>query len=231
MKKGSLVVLFLWFLAGCSGRTQRFLCPRHIETPTYSALAKTAHVSGTVVLTLTIDANLRGHPKPANEGHLKTGQRVKPGTLTLARGLIASVSMSNVLSEEKKQQVIALGKLGWPLAAHRASHWCPSRNSRRLPEGGRDCSATTGCLGTASAGKTGQRGDHRPGSLQNRPRGDHRLRPAVFNRSRPDHPRPSASACEPYRELIEQGLSRGRNAMAIWQDLVSDHGFPAATKR
>jgi transposase len=26
--------------------------------------------------------------------------------------------------------------------------------------------------------------------------------------------------------LIEQGLGRGRNAMAIWQDLVSDHGFP-----
>jgi len=34
------------------------------------------------------------------------------------------------------------------------------------------------------------------------------------------------SACEPYRELLEQGLGRGRNAMAIWQDLVSDHGFP-----
>jgi transposase len=34
------------------------------------------------------------------------------------------------------------------------------------------------------------------------------------------------SACEPYRELLEQGLSRGRNAMAIWQELVSDHGFP-----
>ncbi len=30
-----------------------------------------------------------------------------------------------------------------------------------------------------------------------------------------------------YRELIEQGLDRGRNAMAIWQDLVSDHGFAA----
>jgi len=25
--------------------------------------------------------------------------------------------------------------------------------------------------------------------------------------------------------LIEQGLDRGRNAMATWQDLVSDHGF------
>jgi transposase len=35
----------------------------------------------------------------------------------------------------------------------------------------------------------------------------------------------SASTCEPYREIIEMGLSRDRNARAIWQDLVSDHGF------
>ena len=35
----------------------------------------------------------------------------------------------------------------------------------------------------------------------------------------------SASACEPYRELIELGLARGRNTMAIWQDLVSQAGF------
>jgi transposase len=38
---------------------------------------------------------------------------------------------------------------------------------------------------------------------------------------------PSASACEPYRELIVEALARGRNAMAIWQDLVDDHGFAA----
>ena len=38
---------------------------------------------------------------------------------------------------------------------------------------------------------------------------------------------PSASACEPFRELIEEALSRGRNAMAIYQDLVDDHGFGA----
>jgi transposase len=38
---------------------------------------------------------------------------------------------------------------------------------------------------------------------------------------------PSASACEPYRELILEALRRGRNAMAIWQDLVDDHGFTA----
>jgi transposase len=39
---------------------------------------------------------------------------------------------------------------------------------------------------------------------------------------------PSASACEPYRELIELALARGRNAMAIWQDLVSQCGFAGA---
>ena len=38
---------------------------------------------------------------------------------------------------------------------------------------------------------------------------------------------PPASACEPHRELIEPGLSRGCNAMAIWQDLVATNGFAA----
>ena len=37
--------------------------------------------------------------------------------------------------------------------------------------------------------------------------------------------------CEPYRELIVEALSRGRNAMAIWQDLVDDHGFPGRPAR
>jgi len=32
-------------------------------------------------------------------------------------------------------------------------------------------------------------------------------------------------ASEAYRELIERELSRGRNAMGIWQDLVDTHGF------
>lgn len=36
---------------------------------------------------------------------------------------------------------------------------------------------------------------------------------------------PSASACKPWRECIELGLSRGRHAKAVWQDLVDDHGF------
>ena len=38
-------------------------------------------------------------------------------------------------------------------------------------------------------------------------------------------PIPSISLCEPLREAIDLGLSQGRNAMAIWQDLVSESGF------
>lgn len=33
------------------------------------------------------------------------------------------------------------------------------------------------------------------------------------------------SACKPYRELITEALRRSRNTVAIWQDLVDDHGF------
>jgi hypothetical protein len=39
------------------------------------------------------------------------------------------------------------------------------------------------------------------------------------------HPSPSASFCESFRETIELGLRQGRNAMGIWQDLVSQAGF------
>ena len=38
-------------------------------------------------------------------------------------------------------------------------------------------------------------------------------------------PTSSLSACEPFREAIELGLSRGRNAAAIWHDLVAESGF------
>jgi len=39
---------------------------------------------------------------------------------------------------------------------------------------------------------------------------------------------PSASACEPFHELVEAGLARGRNAVAIWQELVDQSGFRGA---
>jgi hypothetical protein len=42
-------------------------------------------------------------------------------------------------------------------------------------------------------------------------------------------PVPSTSLCEPFREAIELGLSQGRNAIAIWQDMVSESGFNGST--
>jgi hypothetical protein len=42
---------------------------------------------------------------------------------------------------------------------------------------------------------------------------------------KPRNPVPSTSLCEPFRDAIELGLSQGRNAMAIWQDLMSESGF------
>jgi transposase len=127
--------------------------------------------------------------------------------------------MSNVLSEDKKQQVIALGKLGWPL--------------RRIEQATGVRRETAGAYLKAAGiavrppGGWGRRAPAKPAnevttdSVESKP----------ANEVTTDFGQqfsPSASACEPYRELIEVGLGRGRNAMAIWQDLVSDHGFPGA---
>src|SRR5215471_4239194 len=113
--------------------------------------------------------------------------------------------MSNVLSEEKKQQVIALGKLGWSL--------------RRIEE------ATGVRRETASAYlRTAGVVVYLPGWGRRAP-----AKPAI--QPTPDfyaafsRKPPVPSTCEVYRELIEQGLARGRNGKAIWQDLVSEHGF------
>ena len=126
--------------------------------------------------------------------------------------------MANVLSEEKKQQVLALGRLQWPL--------------RRIEQ------ATGVRRETASAYLRAAGVPIRP------PRGWGHAKPAKevitdpVDGSKPakgaitDVPvwptacrSPAASACEPYREVVEQGLARHRNAMAIWQELVDRHGF------
>src|SRR5580658_8987983 len=62
------------------------------------------------------EVNLGNHPKPAND---------KPslGTLNPTRGRYPPSNVSNVLNEEKRQQVIALGRLGWSLRRiERAAH-------------------------------------------------------------------------------------------------------------
>ena len=122
--------------------------------------------------------------------------------------------MSNVLSEEKKQQVIALGRLGWPL--------------RRIEQATGVRRETAGAYLKAAGiavrppGGWGRGAPAKPANEVTTDCGG----PPPGNQGFPSTSQDqSASACEPYREAVELGLSRGRNAMAIWQDLVSDYGF------
>jgi len=120
--------------------------------------------------------------------------------------------MVNVLDEEKKQQVLALGRLGWSL--------------RRIED------ATGVRRETASAylkaAGVGVRGRGRPtGSPKPAISGGVSTDPeAAESRSTPERA-PCASACEPFREVITTARGRGRNAVAIWQELVDDHAFQA----
>ena len=119
--------------------------------------------------------------------------------------------MSNVLSESTLQQVVALGQLGWSL--------------RRIQEAtGVRRETASGYLKAAgipvrAAG--GRPGVWPPPNAATTP--EVSTDPATRLPARPV----SASACEPYRELIRDAVERGRNARVIWQQLVDEHGFPA----
>ena len=121
--------------------------------------------------------------------------------------------MSNVLSEDKKQQVIALGRLGWSLRRIEAAV-----HIRRETIGGYLRAAG---IAVRTPGGWGRRAPAKPA---NEVITDSIAESAAIATPEPPRGR-KASACELYRELIEVGLSRGRNAKAIWQDLVDSHGF------
>ena len=134
--------------------------------------------------------------------------------------------MGNVLSDDKKQQVVALGRLGWSL--------------RRIEEATavrrETVSGYLRAAGVAVRGRGGQPKEWPPKpaitpgvSTDPDPSKTAIAGPVSTDPGPPSPPgrAPSASACEPYRELIAEALDRGRNGMAIWQDLVDDHGFPA----
>ena len=127
--------------------------------------------------------------------------------------------MSNVLSEEKKQQVIALGRLGWSLRRiQQATHIRRETAAGYLKAAG---------IAIRPPGGWGHRAPAKPAIEVTTDFGAGSADPKVV----PAEPQPgrsrSASASEPYREVIELELARGRNAMAIWQDLVDQHGFTA----
>jgi transposase len=131
--------------------------------------------------------------------------------------------MGNVLSKEKREQVIALGRLGWSLRRieqatgvrrETAGDYLRSAGiALRAPGGwGRKPPAKAATSVTA-------------GSEGSKPANE------VITGFLPEVTLPeqdakrSSGASEAYREMIELELSRGRNAMGIWQDLVDGHGF------
>jgi hypothetical protein len=164
--------------------------------------------------------------------------------------------VSNVLSEQKKQQVIALGRLRWTLrrieretgvrretaAAYlRAAGVAmrpPGSWGRRPPakpanEVITDSDPAKPANGVITDSDPAEPGcgvitDASPAEPANGVTtgsgGQLLMQPAAEQEPRPQRS-PSASVCEAYRETIEIGLSRGRNAMAIWQDLVDGCGF------
>ena len=121
------------------------------------------------------------------------------------------------MSEDKKQQVIALGRLGWSLRRIESAV-----HIRRETIGGYLRAAG---IPVRPPGGWGWRAPAKPA---NKVITDSTAESAPITAPEPQPGRnPSASACELYRELIELGLSQGRNAKAIWQDLVDSHGFSA----
>ena len=121
--------------------------------------------------------------------------------------------MSNVLSEEKKQQVIALGRLGWSLRKIQKT-----TGVRR--ETAADYLRAVG-VGLRPPGAWGRSSPAKPANEVTPDSGvDVGSPPAVTTSASAGR-----SACESHRETIELELSKGRNAKGIWQDLVDRCGF------
>jgi len=155
--------------------------------------------------------------------------------------------MANVLNEEKKQQVLALGRLGWSLrriqqATHvrreTASAYLkaagigvrpPSGWGRCEPKPANEVITDSGAAKSAIPVILDPNCNPNPKNLSNKGKARATSKPANENEVITDSAMvTSPSACELYREAIDLGLSRGRNAMAIWQDLVSEYGFASS---
>lgn len=145
--------------------------------------------------------------------------------MTRAWALWSTAGMSNVLTHDERHQVLALGRLGWSLrqiqretgihrdtaGAYLRAAGIPVRMRGGRPGVWPPKPATTAAVSTDSAAKPATATEVSTDSAA----------AAAPGRA------PAASACEAYRELIEPAVAAGQTAMAIWQDLVDAHRFPA----
>ena len=146
------------------------------------------------------------------------------------------------MSEEKRKQVIALGQLGWPLRRieeatgvrrETAAGYLKAAGIAVRPARGwgRKPPVKPANEVTADSGGSNPAGD--AAAVVNPAKevtadfgGEIPAKAVATDGSGARNPAPSS--CEPWRDVVEVALSRGRNAMAIWQDLVDRHGFTGA---
>jgi transposase len=126
------------------------------------------------------------------------------------------------LEQTTQQQVLALGRLGWPITriatATQVDRATVTRYLRAagIPVRGRGRPSEA----TANAAISG-------GQVSTDPPANPAISPGEVSTDSAPSRAPGSSACEPHRERIEAAVRLGRNAMAIWQDLVDEVGFPA----
>src|SRR5271157_1591744 len=150
--------------------------------------------------------------------------------------------MSHVLSKEKREQVIALGQLGWSLRRieqatgvrrETAGDYLRSAGIALRTPGGWGRKPPAKAATSVITGPDGSKPAIEVTSGFSGPTPADHSKPAnevitgflpEVTVAAPDGKR-TAGASEAYREMIELELIRGRNAMGIWQDLVDGHGF------
>jgi len=148
--------------------------------------------------------------------------------------------MSNVLDDTTQRQILALGRLGWTLSRIQQTMGVRRETisgylkAAGIPVRGRGRPSESKPKPAISVEVSTDSGPSKPAISVEVSTDSGLAKPATraaVSTNLATVPRPgrspSASACEPYRELIAEALGRGRNAMAIWQDLVDGHGFPA----
>ncbi len=137
--------------------------------------------------------------------------------------------MGNVLSRDRREQVIALGRLGWSLRRIEAETGIRRETASSYLRQAGVALREPGGWGHQQASKPAK--EMTTGSDEAKPANGAKPATVVTTGLLPESAsfsaaaKTSASACADYRELIEAELSRGRNAMGIWQDLVDGHGF------
>ena len=139
------------------------------------------------------------------------------------------------MNEAKKQQVIALGRLGWSLRRIQKNTGVRRETAATyLREAGIGLRPPGAWGRTAPAKPANEVATDSAPAIPGNQIGVSPLPAKPANEVTTDFGAglgmqpgrsPSASACEVHRETIELALAQGRNAMAIWQDLVDIHGF------